>query len=188
MAAEIPTTEPLVFVAGTSWDWNKTLGDFPASAWQLTYYFVALEAASKDLTAAWGAEVTANGDTFEVRILPADTDTEVAEGAYDLLGVVTNPTTSKTHQAVNVRVRMLANPATRPGSKSLAKFMVEALETSLKGGVLTADQLKISINGRSIETAPEVDRRNELAYWKLTVLHARKPGMRLSRAAAMVDR
>lgn len=35
MAAEIPTCEPKVLVAGDSWAWDRYLSDYPASAgWQ----------------------------------------------------------------------------------------------------------------------------------------------------------
>ena len=38
MAAEIPTTEPTSIIAGDTLAWTKSLADYEASLWTLTYY------------------------------------------------------------------------------------------------------------------------------------------------------
>ena len=42
MAADIPTTEPSSVRSGDTWAWTKTLDDYPAPTWTLTYTLVNL--------------------------------------------------------------------------------------------------------------------------------------------------
>lgn len=74
MAADIPTTEPAALRAGDTWKWTKTLADYPASAWTLTYRFK---------NAAGGFEFTAvaSGDDYAVTVAAATT-AGYAAGTY----------------------------------------------------------------------------------------------------------
>ena len=38
MAAESQSYEPEKLTAGMTWKWNKTISDYPATEWTLTYY------------------------------------------------------------------------------------------------------------------------------------------------------
>ncbi|HJN90715.1 MAG TPA: hypothetical protein QGG93_10315 [Verrucomicrobiota bacterium] len=67
--AEPQAYEPEKLTAGVTWKWKKTLSDYPASEWTLTYYL------RKD-----GA--TADGDTHLVTVA-ASTTSGYAAGVYD---------------------------------------------------------------------------------------------------------
>lgn len=188
MSVTIPKREPLLFTAGTSWDWDRSLGDFPASdGWELSYRFVSLEAADRDITLAWGTEVTADGDAFEIRTPPAKTDAEAeyAAGTYELVGYVSDGT--DTYEVFRERVRVLSNPATVEGKASTARFMHDAIDTAIRDkAALTAVQRRVAINNRSIEYASHEELTRALSYWKLVMLAGRSPNARLRRAARMV--
>ena len=62
MAAETPTHESEKLIAGTTWKWEKTLSDYPASDWSLNYYLRRNGATET----SFGS--TADGDTFQVNI------------------------------------------------------------------------------------------------------------------------
>ena len=182
MGAQIPTTEPTVFTAETTWEWDKSFTDFPASdGWQLTYYFRNLEAAASDLVAAWATEVTANGDGFEIRILFGSTG--LPPGAYDLVGQITDGT--KQHTPVNKRIRVLASADTL-GAKSHARIMLDAIETRQQSRVLTSEQRKVQVNGRLIEYATDVELETARAHWAYLVQLERNPNARLEHAARFV--
>lgn len=184
MSVEIPNTEPVELRIGTSWDWNKTLGDFPASAgWQLTYYLRCKVAASSDLTLAWGTKVTASGDEFQVRVDPADSASLTA-GAYELIGVVTDG--SDTYTPIVKRLVVLP-AATASGTKSHAQTMLDAIQARMQGRSLTQEQRRIQINSRSIEYADDAELRKSYAYWQYIVQLEENPNARLKHHGRFVN-
>lgn len=189
MSISIPNREPLLFTAGTSWDWDRSFADFPASdGWELNYRFISREASDHDIALVFGTEVTADGDGFQVRTPPAktDTDAEVAPGTYELVGYISDGT--DTYEVFRERVRVLANPAIEEGKASTARFMHDAIETAIRNkGALTAAQRRVSINNRSIEYASHEELTKALAHWKVVMLAGRSPNARLRRAAHMVS-
>lgn len=56
MAADIPTTEPVLLRAGDTWAWTKTLDDYPAPAWTLKYLFKSAAGGFEIVTAASGSD------------------------------------------------------------------------------------------------------------------------------------
>ena len=178
MAKDIPTTEPTIFVASSTWEWDKTFGDYPASdGWELTYYFRSKVAASGDLTAAFDDTVTADGDSFEIRIPYGST--ALAAGAYQLVGIVNDGT--KQHTVCNLPVQVLP-AADTAGAKSHAKTMLDALETLMQSRSSGSEKRKISVNGRTVEYATEEELRQAHAHWKLIVELERNPNQRIQHA------
>ena len=55
--AEPKAYEPEKLTSGVTWKWKKTLSDYPASEWTLTYYL------RKDGATATSFSATADGDT-----------------------------------------------------------------------------------------------------------------------------
>ena len=176
MAKEIPTTEPTHFVAGMTWEWDKCFADYPPSdGWELTYYFRSHVDSGNDLTAAWATEVTANGETFEVRIAHANTG--LTPGAWDLVGEINNATTGKKHPVINDRIKVVADPST-PGVKSHARTMLDALDALDVARAAGSDKLVIQVNGRRVEYATGEAVNLDRARWMRIVqlenrLHAR---------------
>ena len=74
MTAPIPTTEPTELRAGDTWKWTRSLSDYPASIWTLTYVLVQA-AVQKSITAS------ASGDDFSVSVAKATT-AAYAEGLW----------------------------------------------------------------------------------------------------------
>jgi len=54
MAYTVPNTEPAALRSGDTWQWTRDLGDYPADAWTLTYYF-------RNATAHFDIVATADG-------------------------------------------------------------------------------------------------------------------------------
>lgn len=74
MAADIPTTEPAALRAGDTWKWTKTLADYPASVWTLTYRF-------KNAAGGFEFAASASGDDYSVTVSAATT-AGFAAGTY----------------------------------------------------------------------------------------------------------
>ena len=71
--AEPQAYEPEKLTSGVTWKWKKTLSDYPASEWTLTYYL------RKDGATATSFSATADGDTHLVTVA-ASTTTGYAAG------------------------------------------------------------------------------------------------------------
>lgn len=181
MAPTIPKTEPTNPVAGDSWKWDKTLSDYPASdGWQLTYYVYGPE----NITIAWGTEVTASGDTFEVRVPATKTDDLTSFGAYELVGRVTDGTDTYTLPSKTINV--LANPATAVAGKSVARQMVEAHEAALLANPKMTGVVRVTVNGRTIEYGDAGDFDRALARWRLKLEYERGASPYISHVGEMV--
>ena len=74
--AEPKAYEPEKLTSGVTWKWKKTVSDYPASEWTLTYYL------RKDGAAATSFSATADGDTHLVTVAAATT-AGYAAGVYD---------------------------------------------------------------------------------------------------------
>ena len=65
--AEPQAYEPEKLTSGVTWKWKKTISDYPASEWTLTYYL------RKDGATATSFSATADGDTHLVTVAAATT-------------------------------------------------------------------------------------------------------------------
>ena len=65
--AEPQAYEPEKLTSGVTWKWKKTISDYPASEWTLTYYL------RKDGATATSFSATADGDTHLVTVTAATT-------------------------------------------------------------------------------------------------------------------
>ena len=144
MTATVPTQIPDDLIAGDSWQWDLSISDYPASAWDATAYFRGV--GSIDVAA------TANGDTFEFRKDAADT-AAVPAGVYRYFVKVTDGTDIFTVDQGEVEV--LPNGATATATQlqthaEKALALVEALiEGRLVDGVEAA-----AIFGRNWQKVP----------------------------------
>lgn len=178
MAPTIPITEPLKFVAGASWQWDKVLPDFPAGdGWQLSYAFRG----ETDYDAAWADDVTSptGEDGFEIRIPPADT-AGINPGAYVLWGTVTDGT--DTYTPIEWKVNVLPDPTTAVNAKSANQTILDAIEAAISGQWTDAQQKSISIHGRSIENFGPEELEVQKAQYKIYVALEKNPQARLSSA------
>ena len=78
--AEPQAYEPEKLTSEVTWKWKKTLSDYPASEWTLTYYL------RKDGGTATSFSAAADGDTHLVTVA-ATTTTGYAAGVYDIIAI-----------------------------------------------------------------------------------------------------
>ena len=78
--AEPQAYEPEKLTSEVTWKWKKTLSDYPASEWPLTYYL------RKDGATAKSFSATADGDTHLVTVA-ATTTSGYAAGVYDIITI-----------------------------------------------------------------------------------------------------
>jgi hypothetical protein len=141
MAPPIPTTVPDDFIAGDSWQWDMSFGDYPAGVWTATAYLRG--AGTIDI------EATADGDTHAFRAAPDDT-AALAAGVYRYFVKVTDGTDTFTVDQGEVEV--LANAATAVAGTlqthaEVALGLVEAAITAL----LQNPKDTVQIFGRSYQ-------------------------------------
>lgn len=81
MTATVRTIEPTQITTREEVHWTKSYADYPASLWQLNYYFRGPALAS-GFNAAWATEVTADGDDFDIVVPASKTDDMTVAGIY----------------------------------------------------------------------------------------------------------
>lgn len=146
MGYQIPDNEPDELTAGMSWQWNKVSSDFPPSeGWQLTYLFRGPE----DLETTWDDDVSADGDTYQVRIPKASTD--LTPGTYELYGYVDDGTDR--HDLYYGRLTVWPNPDTAVGEGTHAERTLAVIEAAIEGR-LSDDEEEWEIAGRAVKHIP----------------------------------
>lgn len=141
MARVIPTTEPTVLVAGDTWDWTKSLADYPASTWTLSY--VLINSTDKITIAA-----SADGDTHSVDVAAATTAAYDA-GTYKWQSYVSDGTDRYLVGEGTITVKANYNAATTYDARSHVKTTLDALDAMIEGKA-SVDQAAMSIAGRSL--------------------------------------
>jgi hypothetical protein len=134
---EIATTEPTSLRAGDTWAWTRSLADYPASAWTLTYYF-------RNATAKFDIAATASGDGYAVTVAKASTGK--TPGWYDWTAFVESAT--ERHQVDAGRIQILPNVAADVvnDGRTFARRMLDAIESALESRA-TGDQLDLITAG-----------------------------------------
>lgn len=163
MAADIPTTEPDVLNVGDTWKWTKTLADYPASVWTLTYRFKS---------AAGGFEVvaSASGDDHSVTVAYATTSGYTA-GFYSWTASASN---GSERYIVDSGTCTL-NPDFRTGTataaydgRTHARTVLDAIEAVIEGRA-TVDQQEYEIAGRRLKRMPVADLLKFRQHYKTEV-------------------
>lgn len=146
--ADIPTTEPLQLRAGDTWQWTRSLADYPASdGWSLAYVLI-------NATAKISILASASGDDHAVTVAAATTAGYTA-GAYDWVARA-----SKSGQVFTVgsgRIAILPSLAASTADlRTHARKVLEAIEAVLEGRA-SQDVLEYQIAGRSLKRIPVAD-------------------------------
>lgn len=150
--AEPLTRVPLALVQGTTVAWRFESADYlPADGWSLLYAFEG----PSTLNVAAGAD----GAGFLTSLTGAQT-AALLPGVYVWQGFASRSTPTVERVAVcagslEVVLDLQASPATGQ-QKTHARRMVELLEAVLEGRA-TDGQLRMSINGRSIDRIPPLE-------------------------------
>lgn len=154
MAADIPTTEPTELRAGDTWQWTKTLVDFPASApWTLKYRF-------KNADGGFAVSASADGDGYAVTVSAA-TSADLRAGVYSWFSWVENADASVKHSVgagtLTVLPDFRAAAADQPfDNRTHARTVLDAIEAVLEKRA-TLDQEGYEIAGRSLKRTPIAD-------------------------------
>jgi len=149
MSTTIPTTEPTAARAGDTWRWSRSLPDYPASTWTLTYTLI--NASGKVTVAA-----TADGDTHAVSVPPATT-AAYAAGRYDWVAHVSDGTDRYQVGAGSINVLPDLSAASTYDGRSHARKMLDAIDAMLEGRA-TSDQLDLvstDFDARKTDRRPE---------------------------------
>ena len=144
--AEPKAYEPEKLTAGVTWKWKKTISDYPASEWTLTYYL------RKDGATATSFSAAADGDSYLVTVAAATT-AAYASGIYDFIGWVIKGT--EKFEVFNSMIEVLPNPtnASAYDPRSHARKVMELIEAAMEGRVPNGME-SYSIGGRSINKIP----------------------------------
>ena len=81
MTATVRPIEPTQITTREEVHWTKSYADYPATLWQLNYYFRG-PALVTGFNAAWATEVTADGDDFDIVVPASKTDDMTVAGWY----------------------------------------------------------------------------------------------------------
>jgi len=101
--ADPKSYEPEKLTSGVTWKWKKTISDYPASEWTLTYYL------RKSGATATSFSASADGDTHLVTVTAATTAGYTA-GVYDIIGVVVK--SAEKYVVYDGIIEVLTNPGT----------------------------------------------------------------------------
>jgi len=144
--AEPKAYEPEKLTAGVTWKWKKTISDYPASEWALTYYL------RKDGATATSFSAAADGDSYLVTVAAATT-AAYASGIYDFIGWVIKGT--EKFEIFNSMIEVLPNPTNSSAydPRSHARRVTELSEAAMEGRVPNGME-SYSIGGRSINKIP----------------------------------
>lgn len=145
MTAAIPTNEPLEARAGTTWAWTRTLTDYPASAWTLTYWLKQLATSGQKYSIA----ATASGDTHSVSVAATTTGTYIA-GQYSWVAVATSGSEVYEVDKGTLTILPKYNADAALDDRSHARIMVAAIEALLEDRA-SVDQMEYTIGTRSLK-------------------------------------
>jgi len=150
---EIPATEPLVVVAGDTVKWTKSLADFPAPTWVLTYELLHVGGDLGTITAA------ASGTDHAITVSAATSAAWNTTGAERLANWSSFATAAgERYRADYGSLRIAANPAvvTTLDGRSNARRILDAIQAVLEARA-SKDQMAYSIAGRSLSLTPLPD-------------------------------
>lgn len=142
MAYTVPTIEPETLFAGDFVTWTKSLSDYPATTWTLTYALVK-DGKIVEITAS------ASGDDHLIEEAATTTD-DWAPGTYQWQSRVTNG--ANIHTIDTGKLVIKPNfPAQDTGydSRTHAEKMLDRIEAVMESRA-TKDVLSYSIGGRSL--------------------------------------
>ena len=131
MARTIPTSEPPFARAGDTWEWRKTLPDFPAGTNTLTY--TLFNAAGVETITA-----SADGTVHVIDEAPATTSA-FAAGRYDWIAQVSDGTDKYTVGKGAIDVLPDLSAASTYDGRSHARTVLDAINAMIEGRATDAE-------------------------------------------------
>jgi hypothetical protein len=139
----IPKTEPTTFRAGDTVQWTKTLADYPATLWDLSYVLNGAEGVKKDIV------VTDSGNSFACK-LPATKTKDYTAGMYQLISSVTDGTDRYSLEPIIVTV-LPDKAAATTGTDARSQYQQEldAINAALLDYASNPAE-EVTVNGRMV--------------------------------------
>jgi len=163
VALTVPTTEPGRFIQGEKVEWTRTLADFPASAWTLTYTFLSP-------THTFTVIATASGEDHAAAI-PSALSLDVPAGEYQWQALADDGAGDVKPVDAGFLIvdrRFSQNPEGFE-LRSFARRMLELIEARLEG-TADRDDLSYSTEGLSVSRySPEQLEERRAFYRRLVV-------------------
>lgn len=145
---DIPTTEPEKITAGDYIQWSKTLADYPAPTWVLSYVLIN-SAAKITLTAA------ASGTDHLVTIAAA-TSAAYTAGTYKYQAYVTSGAQRYSLDPGEIVINPNYSAATTLDTRTDNKKTLDAIVAVILGRA-SQDQQEYTIGNRSLKRTPMAD-------------------------------
>lgn len=145
MAVTPPTNEPQTLIAGDTWAWTRSLSDYSAATWTLTYYF-------KNASANFSFAASADGATHSVSVAKATT-AAYGVGTYSWEGYVDDGTSRYRVDYGTLEVLADMSAAGNLDKRSHWKIVLDNVEAVIQNRA-TQDQFSYSINGRALQRMP----------------------------------
>jgi hypothetical protein len=156
--ASIPSDEPDTITAGDTAKWTKSLSDYPASTWTLTYYLVEQGFAGTGINFV----ATASGNSYLVTVA-ASVTAGWKPAKYRAFARVSSG--SEKYTVWQGQIEVLPNLASPEDYRSHAKKMVDALEEMLlkRAG---KELLECEVEGQRFTFKSDESARKELVFWQ----------------------
>lgn len=148
---DVATNEPLEQRAGITWEWERTLSDFPASSWTLKYWFKK----SGSSGANFSIQATASGDKHVV-LVAAVTTAAYTAGDYTWVAVATSGAESREADSGTLTLLPRYDAAANLDDRSHARKVLDAIEAVIEGRA-SKDQEEYTIGTRSLKHTPLAD-------------------------------
>lgn len=147
----IPTSEPAELRAGLTWVWKKSLSDYPATTWTLTYWFKQMGVSGTNFSVV----ASADGMDYSVTVTAATTANYTADD-YSWVAVASSGTESYEVDRGTLKVLPKYNAVAALDDRSHARKVLEAIEAVIENRA-TKDQEEYSFSNRSLKRTPLPD-------------------------------
>lgn len=171
MTATVRTTEPTTITTREEVHWKKSYADYPATLWQLNYYFRSHLGVG--FNAAWATEVTADGDAFDIVVPASKTDDVTVAGKYTWqawLTEIADTTNKKNIESGVVDIKLGFDPASTAAveTRSKAKIMLDSIDAALLA-FSSSDVLEYEIETpagrRKVKRSDKTSLESQRKYW-----------------------
>lgn len=151
MTAPVPTNEPQQLRAGMTWVWTKSIPDYPAQTWTLTYWFKQLAASG----AKFSIVASASGADHSVAVAAATTASYTA-GEYSWAAVASSGDEAYEVDKGTLTILPRYNADAALDDRSHARKVLAAIEAVIEGRA-SKDQEEYTIANRSLKRTPIAD-------------------------------
>ncbi len=161
MTVEVAKNEPVEARAGTTWAWRREdLSDFPATTWQLKYWFKKTGSSGANFSVTAAADGAAHAVT-----VAASTTQGYTAGTYTWAAQVTAGI--ETYEVDRGLLKLLPryDVASNVDDRSHARKALEAIEAVIENRA-TLDQMEYTIGTRSLKRMSPEQLRDWRDYYR----------------------